>query len=94
MMGVFYVPMMYVQCVRPIASEVFGVLLAILGSIVMYQDGSAERVDGVEPKFTDYLVALLGSFSGACFFFVSNLKMKQMPLAIMLFLMSVYGIFV
>ena len=90
MNGVFYILMMYICCTKPIPSEAFGVVMAILGCSCLYLDSNAVREDGVVATPFDYMVAITCSFSGALYFMVSAKLMQKIPLFILFSMMSFY----
>jgi len=89
--GVFYIFLMYAMCVKPICIELVGVVFVVVGCVCLYFDGSAEREDGVKAELIDYAITLACSFCGALFFFFSHSVIKQVPMAILFVLMSIYG---
>ena len=90
MNSVFYIIIMYICCTKPIASEAYGVLFAILGCSCLYLDSNAERQDNVVASPFDYLVTISCSLSGALYFMISAKLIQKIPMFILLAMMSFY----
>ena len=72
-------------------AEFIGVFLSICSIVLMIVDPSAERKDGYEGSYLDYLLVLGSAAFGGLYFLMNAKNLKTMPVCMLLFIMNVHN---
>jgi drug/metabolite transporter (DMT)-like permease len=75
---------------RPSRYEMLGVLLALVGCLFMISDPKAGRESDETASILPAIVDACSAFFGALYFIMSARNVKEIPICLLIFLMSLH----
>lgn len=79
---------------RPHKYEMLGVVLAIIGCVFMVMDPNAARAGGQPAQVMPAILDAGSAFFGALYFLMSARNVKQIPICMLVLLMSTHTFFI
>lgn len=92
--GLVLVAINYIRRVKLHRLELIGALIAVVGCLVISNDPSAERMDGIEPSVLVDVIDFASSIAGAFYFLMNANNVKSMPICFLILFLNVHIFFI
>ena len=67
-------------CLKPYPLELLGLFVTVAGTVFLFNDTQAERVDGKKGDIWVYAICLFMTFLASIFFMINGLLVKTVPI--------------